>query len=398
MKGQIYGFYGVVWATGGLPLPLMRIVVNARFWMPDRLEGYGYFIEQVVTRLVQAHPEHEFYLIFDRPPLSLPKLPAHVRVEIIGPPARHPWLWVWWYDWRLPVLLKKLKADLFVSPDGIASLRTKIPQCLVIHDLAFLHAREWFPASIRRFYINRTPRFLRKIQRVATVSETSKKELIDRYGLSPDSIDVVFNAAKPVFRSHSDAEIAAVKSRYTDGKEYFLYTGAIHPRKNLIGLLKAFSLFKKRQQNGYKLVLAGRMAWHTGDFVRLLSTYKYRSDVVLTGYLPVEELVGLTASAYALAYPSFYEGFGVPVLEAMQSDVPVITSLGTSMQEIAGSAALYADPANPTALAEQLNRLYVDESLRCRLIELGREVSARYSWEKTAQCLWSSMMAAARRD
>ena len=366
--------------------------------MPDRLEGYGYFIEHVVTRLAQAHPEHAFYLIFDRSPKLLPKLPDHVKVEIIGPPARHPWLWIWWYDWRLPVLLKKLKADLFVSPDGIASLRTKIPQCLVIHDLAFLQSPDWFPASIRRYYVRRTPKFLRQVQRVATVSETSKKELINRYGCSPDSIDVVYNGVNPVFRPFSDSEKAAVKSRYTDGKEYFLYTGAIHPRKNLIGLLKAFSLFKKRQQNGYKLLLAGRMAWHTGDFVKLLSTYKYRSDVVLTGYLPVEELVGLTASAYAMVYPSFYEGFGVPVLEAMRSDVPVITSLGTSMQEVAGQAALYADPANPTELAEQLTRLYADESLRRRLIEWGREVSARYSWEKTAERLWSSMMAAARRD
>lgn len=376
----------------------MRIVVNTRFWMPDRLEGYGYFIEQVFTRLVQAHPEHEFYLVFDRRPPLLPEWPAHVRVEVMGPPARHPWLWVWWYDWRLPHLLKRLKADLFVSPDGIASLRTKIPQCLIIHDLAFLHQPHWFPAAIRRYYINRTPKFLRKVQQVATVSETSKKELIDRYGLSPDTIDVVYNGVKPVFRPHSDSEKAAFKARYTEGKEYFLCTGAIHPRKNLIGLLKAFSLFKKRQQNGFKLVLAGRMAWHTGDFMKVLSTYKYRSDVVLTGYLPLEELTGLTASAYALVYPSFYEGFGVPVLEAMQSDVPVITSEGTSMQEVAGEAALYADPADPRALAEQLNRLYVDESLRRRLIEWGRIAAGRFDWDRTADRIWLSMLAAARRD
>ncbi len=398
MKEQIYGFSGVVWASGGLPLPRMRIVVNARFWMPDRLEGFGYFTEQVFTHLLRAHPEHEFWLLFDRKPVGLPALPDQVKVRVIGPPARHPWLWIWWYDWRLPAVLKKVKADLFVSPDGIASLQTHTPQCLVVHDLAFLQQRDWFPSAIRRFYVNRTPKFLRQVQRIATVSETIKKELIDRYGLSPDLIDVVYNAAKPEFQPSSDTEKTAVKQRYTEGKEYFLYTGAIHPRKNLIGLLKAFSQFKKRQQNGYKLVLAGRMAWHSGDFQKLLSTYKYRSDVVLTGYLPLAELTGLTASAYAMIYPSFYEGFGVPVLEAMQSDVPVITSAGTSMQEVAGEAALYADPRDPASLAEQMNRLYVDESLRRRLIDAGRERAGQFSWEKSAALLWSTLLAAARRD
>jgi glycosyltransferase involved in cell wall biosynthesis len=119
------------------------------------------------------------------------------------------------------------------------------------------------------------------------------------------------------------------------------------------------------------------MAWRSGNFEALLSTYKYRNEVVLAGYVELETLVQLTGSAYALVYPSFY-GFGVPVLEAMQSDVPVVTSADTSMQEIAGEAALYADPADPASLAEQLNRIYIDEALRRRLMVAGREVAACY--------------------
>lgn len=374
----------------------MRIAVNTRFWIPGQLEGYGYFVEQVFPRIAEAHPEHQFLFLFDRSGCLDVPLPANVQVAVISPPARHPFLWKWWYNWRVPSALKKFGADLFVSPDGIASLRTAVPQCLVVHDLAFLRDDDWFDGSIRRYYRRQMPQFLRTVRRVATVSETSRQELIDRYAVAFDRVDVVYSAAKPVFRSIDDVTKLSIKQRVTDGKEYFLYTGAIHPRKNLIGLLKAFSLFKKRQQSSFKLVLAGRMAWRSGKFEELLSSYKYRNDVVLAGYVELDTLVQLTGAAYAMVYPSFYEGFGVPVLEAMQSDVPVITSAGTSMQEIAGEAALYADPTDPAALAEQLSRLYIDEALRQRLVEQGRLVATRFQWTNTAERLWESMCKAAR--
>lgn len=137
-----------------------------------------------------------------------------------------------------------------------------------------------------------------------------------------------------------------------------------------------------------KLVLAGRLAWKYKAFAESLKTYKYRNDVVLTGYLDEKEMAAVTAAAYALVYPSFHEGFGVPVLEAMRCEVPVITSSGTSMQEIAGEAALYSDPHDHLALAENMMRLYKDERLRTQLIEKGRIVAASYSWEKTAELLW----------
>ncbi len=373
----------------------MRIAVNTRFGWLERLEGYGYFTEQVFLRLAEQHSEHAFLFIFDRPVDPVLSWPSNVKICVVGPPARHPLLWRLWYNWRIPGVLSRFKADVFVSPDGIASLCTRVPQCLVVHDLAFLHDRDWFSASIRRYYRVHLPKFLKTVKTIATVSEKSRAELIDRYQIAPDRIDVVYSAAKSAFRILSEQERADIKLRFTEGKEYFLYTGAIHPRKNLIGLLKAFSLFKKRQQNGFKLVLAGRMAWQSGRFEALLSTYKYRNDVVLTGYVDLETLVGLTGSAYALVYPSFYEGFGVPVLESMQAGVPVITSSDTSMEEIAGSAALYADPKDPASIAEQMNRLYIDEALRRRQIEAGKPVAARFQWSATAERVWDCMLKAA---
>ena len=189
---------------------------------------------------------------------------------------------------------------------------------------------------------------------------------------------------------------AAVKEKYTEGKEYFIYIGAIHPRKNLVALLKAFSKFKKWQRSSFKLVLAGRLAWKNDEFNRLLQTYKYRADVVLLNYVAEEELARLLGAAYALVYPSLFEGFGVPVLEAIKCEVPVLTSANSPMQEIAGDAALYFNPHSVDEMAQQLMTIYKDEDKRSRLIEAGKVIKDNYSWQKTADALWQSIEAAAK--
>lgn len=377
-----------------MPLPLlacMRIAVNTRFLLKDHLEGYGYFIHEVFRRLAAAHPEHQFIFLFDRPFDSSFIYGPNVTGVVTGPPARHPVLWKLWYDFKVPAALKKYKADVFVSPDGFCSLNTRLPQCLVVHDLSFLH----FPAQHKRshafFYKHFTPAFLKKAAVIATVSEFSKQDIIKQYHENPGRIDVVYSAAKTRFQPLAYEDRQAIRNHYTEGREYFLYTGAIHPRKNLLNLLRAFSLFKKRMQSNMKLVIAGRMAWKTGSFEEKLKTYKYRGDVILTGYLPEAELARLTAAAYALVYPSFFEGFGVPVLEAMQSGVPVITSVNSSMQEVGGDAALYADPHQADSIAAEMMLIYKDENLRSRLIEKGLERAGHFSWDKTAEKLWQSI-------
>ena len=325
----------------------MIIAVNTRFLLAGYLEGYGYFIHECFKRITHDHPEHQFIFIFDRPFDPRFIYEKNVTPVVIGPPARHPVLWKWWYDVKIPQVLKKYKADIFVSADGFCSLTTSVPQCLVIHDLAFLHHPAFIKKSHLIFYKRYTPRFLKKAGSIATVSAFTKADIHQRYKIDNKKISVVYNAAKSVFKPLTEDLKFNVKLKYTEGKEFFLYSGAIHPRKNLLNLLKGFSLFKKRLKSNFKLVIAGRLAWKYESFLKDLETYKYRHDVILTGYLPEEELVSLTASAYALVYPSLFEGFGVPVLEAMQSGVPVITSASSAMEEIAGDAALYADVTTP---------------------------------------------------
>ena len=370
----------------------MVIAVNTRFLLVDYLEGYGNFIYETFRRITEQHPEHEFIFIFDRPYDKRFLFSNNIKTVVTGPAARHPLLWKLWYDIKVPVILKRYKVDVFVSCDGFCSLGTKVPQCLVVHDLAFLH----YPSTIKKshllFYKRYTPKFLGKAISIATVSEFSKKDIIAQYGTDAKKINVVYNGVKEIFNPINNEAKATIKNKYTDGKEYFIYAGSIHPRKNLITLLKAFSVFKKRQQTNMKLVLAGRLAWQYESFEKDLKSYKYRNDVVLTGYVEEAVLAEIIGAAYGLVYPSLFEGFGVPVLEAMRCDVPVITSADSAMQEIAKDAALYADANSHTDIANKMMLLYKDENLRKELILKGRQIVKQYSWDKTATLLWQSIV------
>lgn len=329
-------------------------------------------------------PEDVYAFLYDREPISV----IHERNVLhmhSGPQARHPLLWKWWYDMSLPRMAKRAKADVIFSPDGFCSLTTSIPQVLAIHDLAFMHYPEGIRDVQRRYYVRNTPKFIRKAKHIITVSEHAKADILQHYPEASGKISVLYNDADPMFRPLDWNAREAVKASLTDGCEYFLYTGAIHPRKNLVNLLKGFSWFKQRQKSNMKLVLCGRLAWKNDQFSAQLATYKYRQDVLLTGYLPQERLVEVMASAYALVYPSYWEGFGLPVLEAMRSGVPVIVSDNSSLPEVAGDAGLMVDPTDHEGWGKAMGLMYKDENFRTSCITKGHVNAARFSWERSAR-------------
>jgi glycosyltransferase involved in cell wall biosynthesis len=365
----------------------MKIAINARFAGQNTIEGYGRFTNGIVNAMANACPDDQFVMMYDRKPENSFIHHRNISEMVKGPAARHPLSWKFWYDVSMPSMARKSKADLVFSPDGFCSLHSSVPQVLAIHDLAFLHFPSGINSVYRSYYRHYTPRFIRKARHIVTVSEFSMHDIIAHYPQAKEKISVVYNAAEKGFRPLGWKLKDEVKEKYAGGSEYFLFAGAIHPRKNLVNLLKGFSWFKNRHRSGMKLILAGRMAWGTDEFVKLIQTYKYRDEVLTTGYVTDAELQALMGAAYAVVYPSYWEGFGLPVLEAMQSGVPVITSSNSSMPEIGGDAAVYCDPRDPEAIGKAMGLLYKDENHRSALISKGLERAAKFTWENSANTL-----------
>ncbi len=370
----------------------MRIAVNTRLLLKGKLEGIGWFTYQTIERIVRNHPEHEFFFFFDRPYDPLFVFAPNVTPVVIHPQARHPILFYLWFEWGVPFMLKKYKIDLFLSPDSYMSLSTKVPTCLVIHDLAFEHYPEHFVLSHRLYWRHYSPLFARKAKRIATVSTFSKQDIVKYYGIDANNIDVVFNGAHDEYKPLDDAERIIVKTKYADGCEYFVFAGALHPRKNILNLLKAFVAFRKRQPTNMKLVIVGRMAWKYEEVEEMRNSMPFKDEVKWVGYMNVDELSKVIGAAYALVYASLFEGFGIPILEALNCNVPAIVSNTSSMPEVAGNAALLVNPNDPEDIAAKMHQLYKDENLRNQLIENAKIQRQKFNWDGAAERLWNCMM------
>ena len=370
---------------------MSKIAINTRFLLTDKLEGIGWFSYEVLKRWVNWHPEHEFLFIFDRKFDEEFVFNTNVTPIIAAPQARHPILFYWWFEYSLPAIFKKYQADCFMSPDGFLSLSANIPSLLVIHDIAWKHFPNQIPKSHLWHYQHYMPKFAEKADRIATVSEYSKRDIEAHLKIAPDKIDVVYDGANESFQPLSLEERVKIEDKYSQGCPYFLYLGSIHPRKNLLRLLKAFEIFKTETSSPLKLLLAGRMAWQSGEIAEILHKMKFKSDVIFLGYVDAVELPKIVAAAHALTYVSLFEGFGIPILEAMYADVPSICSNTSSMPEVAGNAGLLVDPYSERDIANQMIRIWREEGLRAKLIEAGKIQRTQYSWDLTAEKLWNSL-------
>ena len=368
----------------------MIIAVNTRLLIPGKIEGIGRFALETLRIITRDHPEHQFVFMFDRKYSDEVVFSSNVIPVRVFPPARHPLLWIAFFEYGIPPVIRKFKADLFLSPDGWLSLRTGVLSLPVIHDLNFLHFPQFIPFQFRQYYNYYFPRFAAKACRIATVSEFTRNDLSDKFGVDAGKIDVVYNGATG-FTPANEQIIKEIRNKYTGGDPYFVFVGLIHPRKNLAGLFLAYDRFRQECNSNVRLLVVGARKWWTGEMQQAYENSTYRSDIIFTGRLPDDEVRKITASALGMVYISWFEGFGIPVLEAMNCDVPVICSSTSSLPEVGGNAVLYADPGNVESVKSAMIRLYKDSGLRNSLIEKARVRREKFSWEKTAQSLWTSV-------
>jgi glycosyltransferase involved in cell wall biosynthesis len=368
----------------------MNIAINTRLLLKNKMEGVGWFTYETVKRITKAHPEHNFLFIFDRPWDEEFIFSDNVKAVSTIIPCRHPVLWYLWFNHIVPPILRKHKIDLFVSPDGW-NVPKKHKSYIVVHDLNFLHFPENVPFIERKYYNYFFPRFIKNACRLGTVSEFSKRDICGNYGTFSDKIDVLCNGASSVFKPVQQSVKEATKKEISGGADYFLFVGALNPRKNIGRLLDAFDAYCDATESNTNLVIAGAQMFSDKCYMNSFNKMKNKDRVIFIGRQSREDLGRITASALALVFPSTFEGFGIPIIEAMNCDVPVITSNITSMPEVAGDAALLVDPYSVDSILQALINISKDSALRESLIEKGKIQRAKYSWEKAAQLFWQGI-------
>ncbi len=338
-----------------------------------------------------AHPEHEFIFIFDRPYDQEFVFAKNVIPVVIGPQARHPFLYILWFEFSVSKILRKYKADVFLSTDGYLSLSTKVPSIAVLHDLNFEFYPKDLPLLDLWYYKFFFPKFARKAKRIVTVSEYSKYDIHRLYKIPNSKIDVAYNGVKEIYQPLEKEQQLEIRKELCGGEEYFVFVGALHPRKNLVGLFKAFDYYKQHTDKKTKLIIVGNKQWWTKSIRDVYNKMKHKSEVIFTGHLSSERLNEVVASSIAMVYVSYFEGFGIPIVEAFKAETAVITSNVTSMPEVAGDAAIIVDPFDYKDIADAMIRVDEDSNLRDKLIVKGRERAKLFSWDNTAQVIWQTI-------
>lgn len=368
----------------------MRIGINTRFLLTSKMEGFGWFTYEVVKRLVEKHPEHEFVFFFDRPYDEKFIFGPNVKPVVLFPPTRAILLILTWFECALPRALKREKIDVFFSPDGFLSLRSNVKQIGVIHDLNFLHHPKDVPWRFRQFYHYFFEKYAKKADKLLTVSHFSKRDIVTSYKLPEDKITVAWNGVSNAFQPISEKEKQEVREKHTNGESYFLFVGALHPRKNLKTLLKAFELYRKTNKEG-KLLIVGENLFSTKKMNDRKINEVLKKEIHFTGHLPLEELARITASAMALVFVPYFEGFGIPLVEAMKCGTPVIAGNLTALPEVIDDAGILVNPMDANQIASEMERLKNNPALQQELREKGMQRASIFSWDTTAEIVWKEI-------
>ena len=370
----------------------MRIAVNTRLLVPEKMDGIARFSYETLLLISKQNPDVEFVFIFDRKvKKDIFSFPNNISFVSLSPPARHPILWYIWFEIKLKNYLNRNHFDLFLSPEGWVPGSLRCKSLAVMHDLNFEHFPENIIYSHRKYLQHFFPKFAKRADRIATVSKYSKLDISKTYGIVEEEIDVVYNGANEIFKPIQETLQTEIKKKHTNGDDFFLFIGTLHPRKNLEHLFLAFDIFKRKSNSKIKLLIVGNKKWWPQELEKVYQSLMYKNDIVFMGRMTDAELSQTLASALALTYLPYFEGFGIPILEAFQCKTAVITSNVTSMPEVAEEAALLCEPRNSNQIAEAMLVIATDNNLREKLIQKGEKRAQNFSWEKSADLLWKSI-------
>ncbi len=373
----------------------MRLVLDARFWRRET-GGIGRYSRELVAELLRLGTDDEFHLVLtpaDAAEYALDDPRAHAHVVPIPYYSAAEQL-------RLPGVLAGLRPDLVHFLNFNQPLRYGGRRVTTIHDLTV----KYFPVGrsqrnpVRRLALTATMRRAAHSDGVIAISRATKADLIRDFRIEPTRVAVIGEAADARFRPHDTAELARFRRRVGLDGPYILFVNQWRPHKGLPDLVAAFGTLKRRRHLPHKLVITGKPNPQFPDLIAAIERSPHRADIVLPGFVSDDDLPGYYAAADALAFPSAYEGFGLGVLEAMQSGTPVVVSEVSSLPEVAGDAALFVQPGRPDELAAQLGRVIGDPALAAELGRRGIARASRFSWAETARQTYALYRSVAGQD
>lgn len=303
----------------------------------------------------------------------------------------------WYFNW--PKIDKMIGgADIFFMPNiifGSVSRRTKL--VITIHDLSFERYPETFSFKRRLWHGFINPKKIcRRADKIIAVSDSTKSDLVSPYGLNQEKIAVIHSGIPEIFKviSRNDGKLLEIKGRHNLPYKFILYLGTIEPRKNIVGIIRAYNRLREinsGELNKYKLVIAGSRGWKDEKIFSEIKKSPFGEDIIIHGFIGSEEKPYFYNLASLFVYPSFFEGFGFPPLEAMACGVPVIASNTSSLPEIAGSAGILIDPDKPDEIYQAMREILLNKELREKLREKGLEQAKKFNWKKTAEEFLGSM-------
>ncbi|CAL1520815.1 glycosyltransferase family 1 protein [Chitinophaga sp. MM2321] len=362
----------------------MQIAVNAACLRRDLPADTGQVATEIILAMCRQQPEHRFTFFFDGEIPAHLSFPANVTTVVLPLKGNRAWHLYWWLEWQLPRAMKAYHADVYLGLDGTLPLRSKVPGSLLIRDLSFLKGAGLQSALQQQYLKKNILRYLAQAQHIAVLSDTGRNDVLRHAPAAEGRITRLETGVSALYKPLEWEEREAAKKEFSGGVEYFLITGSMHPRNNIMPVFKAFSALKKRQRTNLKLVLAGSATPAGAEIATALPSYKFREDVIWLENLDEAALARLTGAAYALVYPSRFDGLALPIYAAQRCGVPVIALESLAAREAGGDTVLYADPASIDDLSEKMSLLYKDEQLRSRLLAKQPPSKPVDSWEQAA--------------
>lgn len=366
----------------------LRVAMNAHlvsFSQTYRNAGVSRFTYALLDSLIHYN-EDQHYIAFisqrEAAAAAASPLQDSDRIQLVPGawPTDRPLQRILWEQTVLPAELRRLDVDVFHSPVNVLPEYVPCASVVTVHDLAFMRYPQYFRPARRNYQRVFTARSVRHATLTVAVSESTKRDLIEYFHVPEDCVRVIYSAIDPIFRPVEDAtELAEFRTRHGLPPRYLLYLGTLEPRKNLVGLVEAYARLRNGDAETPPLVLAGAKGWYYQPLFERINSLGMQQHITFAGYVAREEQPLWYAGAELFIYPSFYEGFGLPVAEALACGTPTITSNVSSLPEAGGSIATLVDPNDWDALAHTMRVALADPSARARALDEGPRWASRFS-------------------